>query len=178
MATKKAQPPAGEQQEQQQQEGAATKGHAPEARTVLDPALLQRIYDRVTPTGRDAMDPGHVVVPRRRLTLELTGDMCAPGLFYDDDGVTPLRFTVTLEALSAAEELKAVRGCTDPTEVVHRTAKASIVALNGAPVIGTQLDFLWEALAGARQVVLMAYGRVGSVTPNAAGKALDSSTIT
>ncbi len=146
---------------------------APAERLITDPTLLQRTFDRMTQTGASALSGNGEVVPRKRITFDVSDSDCAPGVFPEGS-----RFRLTLAALTSGAELKALRGCTDPTEILYVQARASIEALNGAPVVdANQLDFLWEVLGSAgRQLVLAMYAQIGSVSPAGLGKALSSST--
>jgi hypothetical protein len=141
-----------------------------------DAALLQRVFDRLTLTDGAAFGGSRELIPRRRIEFTLNGADCAPGVFVDGDG--DVDFTLGLVALSAAQEIKATEDVLDPAEAVMRTAKLGIETLNGAPVLGDQVDFLWEALGpGGRQLVITLYQKIGSASPGALGKALGSSVI-
>ena len=112
-----------------------------------------------------------LVMVGKRITFPVSGEDCAPGMFVDATGA-PLEFEITLAALSAAQEIKATRGVLDPTEAVQLMARSSIEKLNGAPVVGEQVEFLWEALGpGGRQLVIVMYQEVGSLSPANLGKA-------
>jgi hypothetical protein len=142
-----------------------------EPKTPIDPTLLQRVFDRTTISGAGALSGTREIVPRKRITFPVSGEDCAPGMFVDATGA-PLEFEITLAALSAAQEIKATRGVLDPTEAVQLMARSSIEKLNGAPVVGEQVEFLWEALGpGGRQLVIVMYQEVGSLSPANLGKA-------
>lgn len=163
MTSTKTAPLEGDQEREKEPEG---------DRLIEDPTLLQRVFDRATKTGAGALNPHGEVIPRKRITFEVRADDCSPGLF--EAGTS---FKITLAALSSSVEVKALRGCQDPTEIVYMMARASIDKLNGAPVVGDQLDFLWEALGPAvRQLVVAMYQQIGSVSPVGLGKAFSSST--
>ncbi len=139
------------------------------------PDLLDRVYEEAT-GGGGSLSSSKEIVPRKRITFEVDGADCAPGMFVDADGL-PITFKLTLATLTAAQELKVTRGVQDPAEAVQLTAKACIDGLNGKPVVGEKLDFLWEALgAGGRQLVLLMYQEIGALTPAGLGKALAGST--
>lgn len=143
----------------------------------LDAGLLQRSFDRLTISGSAAFGGDRDIIPRRRVEFTVNGDDCAPGVFVDAEG-KGVDFTLGLVALSAAQEIKATEDVTDPAEAVMRTAKLSLEKLNGAPVLGEQLDWLWEALGpGGRQITITLYSRIGSASPGGLGKALGSSVI-
>jgi hypothetical protein len=142
-----------------------------------DPTLLQRVYDRVTVEGEGAVKSGGPIVPLKRVTFDVDGAECAPGMFVDAHG-NYITFRLTLSALTSAQELKCTKGITDPAAAAMSAAQASIAELNGAPVLGAQLDFLWEALGpGGRQLVLVMFQEVGSATPASMGKAQASITV-
>lgn len=156
----------------------AARSRAEEAEAVpappkLDPAFLERVYTRRTREGADALGSGEIV-PRRRVRFIVDAGDCAPGVFVDDAGEL-VDFELTLEAPSAIQEVSITEGVKDPAEVVMRLACASMAELNGAPVVGAQRDFLWEALGpGGRQIVVTMYNEVGSASPSGLGKAKSS----
>lgn len=142
-----------------------------------DPALLQRVFDRTTIAGPNAMKGGGDLIPLKTVTFDVDGSECAPGMFVDEAGGY-ITFSLTLTALTSVQEVKCTKGCQDPAEAVQRTAKASLKLLNDAPIIGDQLDFLWEALGpGGRQLCLVMYQDVGAVSPAGMGKAQASSIV-
>ena len=141
-----------------------------------DPALLAQIMERRTVSGAGAFGGGEIV-PRRRVTFDVDGAECCPGVFVDGEG-RPVTFKLTLVSLTSAEEIKVTQGVMDPAQAVFATAKASIEALNGTRVQGDKLDFLWEALGpGGRQIVVTLYQQVGACSPAGMGKALASCLI-
>jgi hypothetical protein len=141
-----------------------------------DPGLLDKVFDRATVSGAGALAHADEIVPRKRISFEVDGADCAPGMFVDEAG-EPITFQLTLHSLTGAEEIKVTKGVSDPAEAVQMTAKASIEALNGSPVVGDKLEFLWEALApSGRQLVLSMYQEIGALSPAGLGKALASST--
>lgn len=142
-----------------------------------DAALLQRVFDRLTIAGPSAFGGNRELIPRRRIEFTVNGADCAPGVFVDGAG-EPVDFTLGLVALSSVQEIKATEDVVDPAEAVFKTARLSLETLNGAPVLGEQIEFLWEALGpGGRQLVITLYGRIGSASPGALGKALGSSVL-
>lgn len=141
-----------------------------------DPQLLERVFQKATVTGTGALAHSQEIVPRKRITFDVDGADCAPGMFVDDAGA-PITFQLTLHSLTGAEEIKATQGVSDPAEAVQLIARSSIEALNGTPVVGDKLDFLWEAISpSGRQLVLSMYQEIGALSPAGLGKALASST--
>ncbi len=141
------------------------------AKPVFDPTVLQRVFDKTTVTGAAAMAPGGELIPRKRLEFIIDQTELAPGLFASD-------VQVTLVALTSTMEIRATKGVTDPQEVVAVYAKAALELLNGAPILGDQVDWLWEALGpGGRQLVMYQYQKIGSMTPVGMGKSEASCTV-
>lgn len=139
-----------------------------------DPGLVAAVFERTTRTNQDAFSARGEIVPRSRLRFDVDGEICAPGLFVGPDG-QPYVFTVTLAALTSGQELAATRGVQDPAEAVHLLARASMEAVNGAPLAEDQREFFWEALGpGGRQLVITMYGQIGGLNPQSMGKALAS----
>ena len=147
-----------------------TSPNKPEQPSNFDPTLLENTFNRLTKQGPEALGPGGDLIPRKRITFEVDGAECAPGVF---EGT----FQITLASLTADQEISISRGVTDPAEVVQLTVKHSIERMNGAPVVGDQLNFLWEALGpGGRHLVSIMFQEIGSLNPAALGKAQASST--
>lgn len=141
-----------------------------------DAGLLERTFNRVTKTGADAMSGGGEIVPRKYISFEVDGAHCSPGQFVTEAGEY-YSFTLTLASLLSGEEISVVRGVKDPAEAVQVAAKAALNKMNGAPIVGTQLDWFWEALGShGRQLVLTMYQEIGALHPVGLGKALASST--
>lgn len=146
-----------------------------EPKRVDDPTLLERVFTKRSVEGPNALSHNEEIVPRARISFDVDGAECAPGMFVDDDG--PITFRLTLVSLTSAQEISITKGVSDPAEAVQLTAKASLEKLNGAPVLGDQVLFLWEALGpGGRQLVLTMYQEIGAISPAGLGKASASST--
>ena len=144
---------------------------------VIDAGLLERAFEKTTVQGPGALSGGGDIIPRKRITFDVDGADCAPGVFVGGDG-DPLTFQLTLATLTSAQEIKATRGVTDPAEAVQLTAMASLEQLNGAPVLGDRVAWLWEVLGpGGRQLVLTMYGEIGAISPAGMGKAQSSCII-
>ncbi len=147
-----------------------------EAPRVDDPGLLEKVFNRATVAGPGAMSHQGDIVPRKRISFDVDGSDCAPGMFVDGAG-NYLTFRLGLASLTSGEEISVTKGVSDPAEAVQVTAKAALELLNGAPILGDQIDFVWEALgSGGRQLVLTMYQEIGAITPVGLGKALASST--
>lgn len=140
-----------------------------------DPGMLAGLIEKHSQTGTGVMQGGEII-PRKRISFDVDGAECAPGMFCDANGDAIL-FHIGLAALSSAQEIAVVKGITDPAQAAQLTAKASIEKINDAPVLpGEQLDFLWESLgAGGRQLVLTMYTEIGALSPTGLGKALANS---
>lgn len=167
-----------DEREEEVEDAPATEAQLPpREKKDLSPTLLQRTFERVTVSGEGARDFTADLVPRKRITFEMDGSECAPGIFVDETG-DPVTFTLTLASLTSGMESKVTRGVMDPSEASYLTVKASIEKLNGAPVLGDQLEFLWEALgAQGRQLVMQMYMHIGNVSPVAAKKAMETLSI-
>lgn len=135
------------------------------------PGLLATLVDQYSKEGTDVMQSGEIV-PRKRISFDVDGADCSPGMFVDDKG-DPILFRIGLVALTSAMEISVVKGITDPAQAAQLTAKSSIELVNGAPVLqGSDLDFLWESLGpGGRQLVFMMYTEIGGLSPTGLGKA-------
>ncbi len=158
----------------------------PEAAALLPPDkknadrdLFDRVFERMTPTGPNAMRAGAELIRRRRLCFTVDGASCAPDVFVDDSGEY-YDFELTVQSLSSKEEIESLNGITEPGQVPWALAKASLYAVNGKPLPrdDTKIDFLWEALGmQGRQVVMLAFNQLGSASAAALGKFQRSVTV-
>lgn len=143
---------------------------------VDDPGLLEKAFNRSTQTGPGAMSSGEVI-PRRRISFDIDGSDCAPKQFTNEAGEY-VTFRMTLSTLMSGEEISATKGILDPAEAGLTMAKSTIEKINGAPCVGDQLDWTWEALGPkGRQLVITMYAQIGALDPVGMGKASASSTI-
>lgn len=132
-----------------------------------DPDMLAKAIERTQQAG---LGNGGEMIKRRTVTFDIDCEVCSPGLFTDD-------LSITLQTLTAGEEMKSSRGLTDGPEIVSAMARDSILAVNGSKITSVQREFLWEALGpGGRQLVLLMHNENGSATNAALGKARASST--
>jgi len=129
----------------------------------------------MTTTGQGAFAGGGEIIKRRYITFDVDGAECAPDVFVDEGGGYVM-FTLTLATLTAGEEVNVTREVVDPGEAAFKTVQASICRLNGAPVVGDESDFVWEALGPkGRQLAVAMYQEIGSLSSAMMGKALASS---
>lgn len=137
--------------------------------------VASEVFERLTVTGRQALQAGGELVPRKEIRVELDGGECAPGVYVDEAG-KPYAFWVTLRALSSAEEIDAVRGAGGAAEIPYRLAKACVHAINDRPVSKEQRDLHWECFGPAgRQILMTAFHVIGSASGASVGKALSAS---
>lgn len=127
-------------------------------------SVLKRAYAKATTEG----GAGHSGIARKKITFTLDHSVCAPGVFDAD-------LEVTVQSLSAAQELQAAKSAKgDATVMAFEMAKLSVLAVDGEaldPSIGED-EFFWEALdQGGRQLVVGMFARVGTPDDEAAGKA-------
>ena len=154
------------------EEQAAAEAKAEEVRQahLANPDMLKLAMDRASKAVGTGADLGKSPIPRRKITFEVDPDACAPGIF-------PGPFLLTMQSLSSAEELTALRGVGDDAIAVGLSlAVASLHKLNGTEIGYTQRQWLWEALgSGGRQLCATMFARVGMANAGALGKALASS---
>jgi hypothetical protein len=81
-------------------------------------------------------------IRRRRATFTIDHELCEPGVFGED-------FKVTVEGLSAAQELDALKSGSDGASMGFAMAKLSIREFNGRPLQGHEREMLWEWLGFA-----------------------------
>lgn len=142
---------------------------------VDDPGLLAKVFDRATVSGPGALSHKGDVVPRQYIDFDVSGSDCAPGMFVDESGAS-IVFKLGLKSPTSSEEIKITKGMQDPAEVVQAMVKASLNTVNGAPIVGEQIDFMWEALgATGRQLAQVMYQEIGAISPVGLGKAQASS---
>lgn len=115
----------------------------------LRKGLLSDMFAQHTASGPDALKGGDLF-RRKRVTFLMPREKCtAP--FPED-------FELTLQELSAAQELEVSRGAKTAQELPMQMAKASMHGLNNEPITFVQRDWLWEALGqGGRVLVAYVY---------------------
>jgi hypothetical protein len=126
--------------------------------------VLDEVFERHT-TVNSLSAPA---LPRRKATFVVSKDICLPDAFEDD-------FELTLHSLTAAEEMRAAKGVTDPLAAGYAMGKMSMCALNGDLLKNDlQREMVWELIGSTgRQLVLSMYNRYvsGSEGEDAEGKA-------
>ncbi len=145
-----------------------------EARTDMRPDLLQRTMDRVLPKGAAALKGGASPIPLRKVSFMVDGAQCAEGVFVSANG-DYLLFELTLQALSSAGEINALREVKSGPEAPHVMCKYALHAINGNVLDPEQRNFVWEALGmGGRQIALLAFQQIGAASDAALGKFLST----
>lgn len=112
---------------------------------------------------------GGALFEREEFTFPMSGETCAPGVFYLNG--EPLEFKLTVVGLTHQEELEAGRTVKAATDLPFALAKRSLFAFKGKPLDMKKREWLWEALGPkGRQVVVNAYGEVNAAGDEALGK--------
>jgi hypothetical protein len=140
------------------------------------PQLLAELFDRMTTTGVAALRGGQELFERETYTYTVHGADCAPNAFVTSEGEIQ-DFQLTIRALSAEQELKAMSGVREPMTMPSLFAKASMYAVNGTTIANeNHRNVLWNALGQkGRQLVTLAFGRIGAASEAALGKFLEGS---
>ena len=161
---------------------AEERKHAAQAPSIhnADPDLFEKVFARIAPAGHDAFKAGAGdLIKRRRISFTVDGASCSPDVFVDAEGEY-YDFTLTIQSLNHKEELEALAGVTDPSQVQTAMARLSLYAVNGKPLpkdVDKQTLF-WEALGPqGRQLVILAFSQVGSAGAAALGKYQRSYTV-
>lgn len=115
----------------------------------LRKSLLQEVFEASTPSGQDAFS-GREIFKRKRVTFLVPRDVCTADF--------PEDFELTLQELSADQEMACAASSTTPTEINMKMAKMAINGLNGAKVSSVQSEWLWDALGmGGRALVFLGF---------------------
>ena len=122
-------------------------------------------FERGTQVNGEGMK-GSMELPRHRGTFTIDHAICSPGSFDED-------FELTIQALSAGEEMKACKGAEgDATTLAFSMAKAAICAFNEERLSSIKVEWLWERLGPAgRQLVTAMFAQIGMADPESMGKA-------
>lgn len=137
------------------------------------PDLIDRLRKRHMPTGNDALKSGEII-KRRKLSFDVDGADCEPDMFTNEEGEY-VTFRVTLQSLSSAQELEAVRGLKDGTQAPLNMCRLSLFAINGKTLSEENRDFYWECLgSGGRQICMGFFSQLGAASESAMGKSLRS----
>jgi len=146
--------------------------------TDLSENLAERLFERFSKGGGDALKNTAELFPRRTMSFIMAGDACAPHVFWNPHTGAYIDFRVTLRSLSSTEEIQAMRGVRDGAVVQYNLARAAFHAINGKPIPENRKDFYWEAFGmGGRQMCMVAFQMIGSAGDSALGKFQSTSTI-
>jgi len=141
-----------------------------------DSDLLDKVFARVTRTGKDALKDSPLI-SCRTLTFTVDGSICEPEIFVDDEGEY-YDFSLTMRGLDASEELRALEGVRSAATVAMDCSQAMLYKMNGSLISPKKREFLWHALGmRGRSLCLMAYQQLGSPSAAALGKYQASFTI-
>jgi len=148
---------------------------APVSPLNTDPDLLAKIYERMTPTGREAFR-SRPIFGFRTLSFTVDGSQCAPGAFEDAEG-NPIDFTLTMRALDPEKEIELMEQGFGGALPIAMT-KAMLHRVNGTLVSSQQREFLWNALGSkGRGLCTYAYQQLAGTSQAALGKFHASSSI-
>lgn len=112
----------------------------------FDPGALDAFLAKVS---SKASEGGSGKSIRRRIAhVTLYPDMCEPGLF-------DAPFKLTIEGLSAPQELDALKEAADGLSMGLAMARRSIRRMNEKPIKSSVLPVLWEGLGFAGRIAVM-----------------------
>lgn len=148
-----------------------------ENETDLSDTLADRLFDRFSKVGADAMKGGELF-PRRKMSFIMSGESCTPHVFWNPDTGAYIDFKITIRSLTSADEINSMRGARDGVAVQYSMARAAFYAINDKPIPENRREFFWEALGmGGRQLCIAAFQMIGSAGDAALGKFQNTSTI-
>lgn len=87
-------------------------------------------------------------IRRRRATFTVDHEACEPGAFPED-------FRLTVEGLSADQELSALKSGADGASMGFAMAQRSLREFNGTPLQAHERDILWDLLGFAGRMIVV-----------------------
>lgn len=140
-----------------------------------DPALLDKLFARLTATDKNAL-ADRPLFQTRTISFVVDGSICEPDVFVDSNG-DYFDFTLTMRALGSAAEVEILDRATGHA-VPLQLSKAMLFKLNGVPIKSAQRDWLWEALGmRGRSLCFAAYQQLAGPSQVALGKYQASFTV-
>lgn len=149
---------------------------APQNQLNNDPDLLDKIFERFTRTGQEALRDKPLIATRVT-TFVVDGSICEPDTFVNNDGV-PYDFQLTMRALNAEEELRALTQSPPGHAVPMFLAKCMLFQLNGKTISEGRRENIWNMLGMAgRSLCFQGYLRLSGPSVAALGKFQESFSI-